>query len=124
MRTQRWAETPLQVRTIVATAVVVFSYGTIVHVTQWAVGGVDPYPWAPSWLAVYFVSLTFLDPLNAALLALRRRAGLTLGCIVLVTDPAGNAYATYALNQDASRVGHHPCPSPPPGRSRVRLVLK
>lgn len=105
MLTQRWAETPLQVRIIVGAAIAVFSYGTVVHLVQLSVGGTDPYPWAPRWLAVYFVSLTVLDPLSAALLALRRRAGLTLGCIVLVTDAAGNAYATYVLDQAVGRVG-------------------
>ena len=105
MLTQRWAETPLQVRIIVGAAIAVFSYGTVVHLVQLSGGGTDPYPWAPRWLAVYFVSPTVLDPLSAALHTLRRCAGLTLGCIVLVTDAAGNAYATYVLDQAAGRAG-------------------
>ena len=64
----------------------------------------------PTWLAVYFVSLTVLDPLAAALLVRRRRAGLVLGCAVLVTDAAANGYANYAIDASVGltvgRVGH------------------
>ena len=88
----------------------VLAYGTVVHVLQLLVGGWDPYPSVPGWLAVYFVSLTVLDPLAAALLLLRRRAGLVLGCAVLVTDAAANGYANYAIDASVGltvgRVGH------------------
>lgn len=57
----------------------VFAYGTMAHLFQLATGGTDPYPGLPVWLTVYFVSLTVLDPLAAALLAARRAAGLVLG---------------------------------------------
>lgn len=82
-------------------------YGTAVHIVQLAVGGRDPYPWAPWWLALYFVSLTFLDALAAALLALRFRAGLVLAVTVLVTDAFANGYAVYGLDTGgtAARVG-------------------
>ena len=88
----------------------VLAYGTVVHVLQLLAVGWDPYPSAPGWLAVYFVSLTVLDPLAAALLLLRRRAGLILGCAVLVTDAAANGYANYAIDASVGltvgRVGH------------------
>jgi hypothetical protein len=74
----------------------VLAYGGIVHVVQLVAGG---YPWAPSWLAAYFISLTALDPLAAVLIALRRRAGLYLGAFVLVTDAAANGYAAYHLHE-------------------------
>ncbi|MET7424802.1 MMPL family transporter [Dactylosporangium sp. NPDC005555] len=77
------------------TAVAVFAYGTVAHLVQLATGG---YPWAPAWLAGYFVALTVLDPLAAVLLALRRPAGLYLGIAVLVSDAAANGYATYGLD--------------------------
>ena len=84
-------------------------YGTVVHVVQLVVGGGDPYPNVPRWLAVYFVSLTVLDPLAAVLLLLRRRVGLLLGCAVLVTDAAANGYANYVIvasaGVTAGRVG-------------------
>jgi hypothetical protein len=53
----------------------------------------------PGWLAAYFVSLTLLDPAAAVLLALRRRAGLALGVVVLVTDALANAYANYVVDR-------------------------
>ena len=88
----------------------VFSYGTVVHVVQLLVGGWDPYPSVPTWLAVYFVSLPALDPAAAVLLLRRRRAGLLLGCGVLVTDAAANGYANYVIDASAGltvgRVGH------------------
>ena len=80
------------------------------HVIHLLVGGWDPYPSVPGWLAVYFVSLTVLDPLAAVLLLLRRRAGLLLGDAVLLTDAAANGYANYALDASGGltvgRVGH------------------
>lgn len=56
-----------------------------------------PIQWAPAWLAVYFVSLTALDPLAAWLLLDRRRAGLYLAVFVLVTDALANGCASYCL---------------------------
>ena len=73
------------------------SYGAVVHVVQFVAGGLAPYPWAPPWLAVYFTSLTVLDPLAAALLWARRRTGLYVACAVLVTDSAANGYAVSVL---------------------------
>lgn len=49
------------------------------------------------WLAVYFTSLTVVDPLAAVLLCARRTAGLYLGVLVLVTDALANGYAVYGL---------------------------
>ena len=50
-----------------------------------------------------------LDPLAAALLSLRCRVGLVLGCAVLVTDAAANGYANYVLDNSggatAGRIG-------------------
>jgi hypothetical protein len=87
------------VRVVVAVTVAVFAYGTVVHLTQLYLGGLDLYPSMPGWLAAYFVSLTLLDPAAAVLLALRRRAGLTLGVVVLVTDALANAYANYVVDR-------------------------
>jgi hypothetical protein len=105
----RWAGVPGRIRVVVAAAVLVFGYGTAAHVGQLVTGGARPYPSAPAWLAVYFVSLTLLDPLAAILLALRRSTGLILGCAVLVSDAAANAYANYVLDPapgiTAGRVG-------------------
>ncbi|MER7009682.1 hypothetical protein ABT297_42490 [Dactylosporangium sp. NPDC000555] len=80
-----------------AVQAVVLAYGGVVHVIQLVTGGWPPYPWWPIWLAVYFTSLTLLDPLAAALLVARRAIGLYLAAFILVTDAAANWYATYCL---------------------------
>lgn len=104
-----WAGVPLAVRVVVASAVAVFVYGTAVHLDQLTAGGWHPYRELPVWLAGYFVALTVLDPVAAGLLACRRRAGLLLGCAVLLSDAAGNGYADYAVRSQpgitAGRVG-------------------
>jgi hypothetical protein len=97
VRERVWAGVPLAVRVAVGGAVAVFAYGTAVHVGQLAAGGWPPYPAVPGWLAGYFVSLTALDPAAAVLLGFRRRAGLLLGCAVMLSDAAGNGYANYAV---------------------------
>ena len=74
----------------------VLGYGGVVHVVQLAAGW-PPHPWAPTWLAVYFVSLTVLDPVAAWLLISRPRAGLDLVAAVLVTDALANGYASHCL---------------------------
>lgn len=104
---RRWRGVPRAVRFCVAALAAVLAYGGVVHVVQVATGGWPPYPWAPPWLAAYFTSLTVLDPLAAALLLARRRAGLHLAVFVLVTDSAANFYADVVLGRatTASRVG-------------------
>jgi hypothetical protein len=84
---------PRRVRAVVGVGIVVMAYGTVAHLIQLRAG----YPWAPTWLAVYFTSLTLFDPLAAALLWFRRRAGLYLAAGVLATDAAANGYATYVI---------------------------
>jgi hypothetical protein len=110
MRASRWAGVPDGVRWAVFVAAAVLAYGAVGHVLPFLVGGWDPYPSVPGWLAVYFFSLTVLDPLAAALLLLRRRAGLVLGCGVLVTDAVANGFANYAIDASVGltvgRVGH------------------
>jgi len=108
-----WAGVPLAVRMIIGAAVVVFMYGTAVHLGQLAAGGWPPYRGLPGWLAGYFVSLTVLDPVAGALLACRRRTGLLMGCAVLLSDAAGNGYADYAV---------HPGPGITAGRAGQAVV--
>ncbi|MEV6373722.1 hypothetical protein [Micromonospora musae] len=95
---RRWAGVPRWVRAVVVVAGCVFAYGGFVHVGDLLglrPGG--PSPSTPTWLMVYFTSLTVLDPLAALLLALRRIEGLLLGCAVLASDAAANGYANYVL---------------------------
>ncbi|MGC4760190.1 hypothetical protein [Micromonospora trifolii] len=98
MSTGRWSGVPLPVRCVVAVAVLVFAYGTSVHVVQLLLPQFRPQLALPGWLAFYFTSLTLWDPLAAVLLAARRVQGLVLGCAVLVTDAAANGYANYVLD--------------------------
>lgn len=109
VRGRLWAGVPVAVRVVAGAAVAVFAYGTAVHLGQLAAGGWPPYRGVPGWLAGYFVSLTVLDPACAVLLARRRRAGLLLGCAVLLSDAAGNGYANYVVHSGqgvtAGRVG-------------------
>jgi hypothetical protein len=93
-----WSGVPPVVRFIVAAEVLVFGYGTVLHLAQLLVGGLQPYAWAPAWLAAYFTFLTLADPLAAVLLWARRAAGLYLGALVLVTDAVANWYAIYGLH--------------------------
>lgn len=106
----RWAGVPDWVRRTAFAAAAVLAYGTVVHAVQLLVGGLDPYPSLPPWLSTYFVSLTVLDPLAAALLLLRRRAGLVLASAVLVSDAVANGCANYVYDASAGltlgRAGH------------------
>lgn len=85
-------------------------YGAVVHVVQLTVAGWDPYPSVPRWPAAFYVSLTFLDPHTSVLLLLRSRAGLTLGCAILVTNTTAKGFANYAIDTSvgltAGRAGH------------------
>ncbi|MFD6682440.1 hypothetical protein [Micromonospora parva] len=98
MSVGRWRGVPLAVRCVVAVVVLVFAYGTAVHVAQLLLPRLGPQLALPGWLAFYFASLTLWDPLAALLLAARRVQGLVLGCAVLVTDAAANGYANYVLD--------------------------
>ncbi|MCG5460481.1 hypothetical protein AB0K35_14565 [Micromonospora sp. NPDC053740] len=101
MSAGRWGGVPLAVRCVVAVAVLVFAYGTAVHVVQLLLPQFGPQLALPGWLTFYFTSLTVWDPLAALLLAARRVQGLVLGCAVLVTDAAANGYANYVLDPAA-----------------------
>ncbi|MBY8871144.1 hypothetical protein K7640_04705 [Micromonospora sp. PLK6-60] len=95
----RWAGVPRRIRAVVVAAVCVFAYGGVVHLGDLlGVRPGGPGPGTPTWLMVYFTSLTVCDPLAALLLALRRIEGLWLGCAVLATDAAANGYANYVLD--------------------------
>jgi hypothetical protein len=94
---RHWYGVPQGVRLAITIQAAVLTYGGAVHVVQLATGGWPPYRWAPAWLAIYFTSLTILDPLAAALLLARRTIGLYLAALVLVTDAAANWHATYCL---------------------------
>ena len=102
-----WGGAPTLVRRAALALVLVLAYGTARHVFDLVDSGGSPYPALPTWLRLYFVSLTALDPLAAVLLALRRRSGVVLAVAVLVTDAAANGWASYVLHPvPGGRVGH------------------
>ncbi|GLY19669.1 hypothetical protein Kisp01_66830 [Kineosporia sp. NBRC 101677] len=105
-----WPGAARPARAIALVGAVALMYGTLVHLTQLAAGGWDPYPSLPNWLAVCFVSLTVLDPLAAVLLLRQRQVGLVLACAVLLSDSAANGYANYILDSSpgitTGRIGH------------------
>ncbi|WP_052091259.1 hypothetical protein [Modestobacter caceresii] len=90
-------------------SVLLLAYGTAVHVVHLALGGLDPYPGLPDWLAGYFIGLTVVDPLAAVLLWRGRRSGVLLTVAVFVTDAAANGWANHVLDPSggvtAGRVG-------------------
>lgn len=77
-----------------------FLVGTGSHIVDLAIGGLNTYAQFPTGLRIYWVSLTFLDPLTIALLALRRRVGVVLGLAVILSDITVNwtVYLTVSGN--------------------------
>ena len=51
VRAGRWADVPATERRLALAAAAVFGYGAVVHVAQLVLGGADPYPCVPGWLA-------------------------------------------------------------------------
>lgn len=67
-----------------------FLVGTTSHVLDLIAGGADTYGAFPSALRAFWFSLIILDPLTATFLLLRKRAGIILGVIVILSDIAVN----------------------------------
>lgn len=94
--------TPLWAVTVVcAIAAGLLLVGAVAHVTDLLLHGLQPYDWAPTWLNLYWSSLTLLDPLAAALLISGKRRGTDLACAIVTTDLAANWYATYSLQHSS-----------------------
>ena len=71
---------------ILAIWIIGFLIGTTSHLLDLAAGGLRTYAEFPTALRLFWVSLTILDPVTAALLALRCRAGIVLALVVILTD--------------------------------------
>jgi hypothetical protein len=67
-----------------------FLVGTTTHTADLIVGGVNAYSDFPLRVRLFWVSLTILDPVTAALIIFRRRSGIVLGIAVIVADIAVN----------------------------------
>jgi hypothetical protein len=70
--------------------VIGFLVGTTTHLTDLIVGGVDAYSAFPPGVRLFWTALTVLDPVVAALIVLRRRSGIVLGCAVMIADITTN----------------------------------
>lgn len=67
-----------------------FLIGTSTHVADIVIGGINTYAEFPVALRLFWLSLTVLDPLVVALLMMRRRSGVVLGLVVILTDISVN----------------------------------
>lgn len=90
--TRLWIE-----RIVVGVLVAGFAIGTITHVRHLIHAGWIVFESAPTWMNVYWATLTALDPLAAVLLIVRRPTGLALGAGVIVSDVGINSYALYGI---------------------------
>ncbi len=77
-----------------------FLIGTTSHVVDLVLGGTATYDQFHIGLRLFWVSLTLLDPLTAALLAFRRRAGIVLALVIILADISVNwtVYLTISGN--------------------------
>lgn len=74
-----------------------FAVGTVTHTLHLVNVGWIVFADAPTWMNVYWTTLTALDPLAAVLLIRRRPVGLALGAAIILSDVAINSYALYGL---------------------------
>ncbi|MBV7256459.1 hypothetical protein KCG44_06625 [Pacificimonas sp. WHA3] len=71
--------------------------GTYTHIADLITGGWLPYRYAPAGMNAYWTALTCLDPLAILLLWTRRRWGVALTLIIMLSDVPVNLYATLTL---------------------------
>ena len=70
--------------------VIGFLVGTTTHTADLVVGGFDAYSAFPLGVRLFWVALTILDPVTAAMIICRRRSGIVLGSAVIIADIAVN----------------------------------
>ena len=70
--------------------VIGFLVGTTTHTADLIFGGLDAYSGYPLGVRLFWVTLTILDPVTAALIIFRRRSGIVLGTAVIIADIAVN----------------------------------
>lgn len=81
-----------------------FLVGTTTHILDLVLGGATVYAGFPDGVRVFWIALTVLDPLVVTLTVLRLRAGVVLGCAVMIADVAVNA-TVFALMPGLSPLG-------------------
>lgn len=67
-----------------------FLVGTTTHTVDLIIGGLNTYSGFPLGVRLFWVTLTILDPVTAALIIFRRRSGIVLGIAVMIADIAVN----------------------------------
>jgi len=70
--------------------VIGFLVGTTTHTVDLIIGGLNTYSGFPLGVRLFWVTLTILDPVTAALIIFRRRSGIVLGVSVMIADIAVN----------------------------------
>lgn len=76
--------------------VIGFLIGTTTHTADLILGGLNVYSGFPPGVRLFWVALTILDPITAALIIVRRRSGLVLGSAVIIADIVVN-WTVFAL---------------------------
>jgi hypothetical protein len=94
-----------------------FAVGTTTHLIDLALGGAEVYAGAPTPVRAFWVALTALDPTVIVLLLSgaparaglasrrRRRAGVALGCAIMIADVAVNATMTFVIGMPGAAPG-------------------
>lgn len=77
---------------------IALAIGTVTHTIDALLYG-WPYPsdYVPKWVSIYWSSLLIFDPLAIFLLWKKRRIGLFVLLVIMMTDVAINSYAFYVL---------------------------
>ena len=72
-----------------------FAAGTITHALDIATFGWLPYEFMPLGFNIYWTSLVLFDPLAAMLIWIRPAWALRLGCLIMASDIAVNAWTVF-----------------------------
>jgi len=92
-------------RVIQVVWVIGFLVGTTTHAADLIVGGLNAYSAFPVGVRLFWVALTILDPVTAALIIFRRRSGILLGGAVILADIAVN-WTVFAVVGGLSAFGN------------------
>ncbi|WP_291037778.1 hypothetical protein [Herbiconiux sp.] len=84
--------------------VIGFLVGTTTHIADLILGGSHAYSGFPTGVRLFWVSVTILDPVTAALIIFRQRPGIVLGAAVILADIAVN-WTVFVLIGGLSVIG-------------------
>src|SRR5437588_5649604 len=90
---------PPAVRVLLAVQALCFLGAALHHAHDLWQGGWLPYQFVPLAVNGFWTALVFVDPLTAALLLWRPRAGVVLALLVMLADVAVNSYVKYGLDR-------------------------